>query len=101
MSSRCWKNVREKPSLFLWCHFAEWIEMEGKMRKEEKVRICDVCKKKVTDSGETMFGGSVFNGWFRLEITAGGTALRDTLTQTEWDICGKDCLKKLVEERLK
>lgn len=71
------------------------------MQKEEKVRICDICKKRVSDSGETMFGGSVFSGWFNIEMTVGSSNVNELKTQREWDVCGKECLKKLVDERLK
>ena len=72
------------------------------MRKEEKVRICDVCEKRISDGGETRnFGNSVFLGWFKLERVYNTGSEKDLQTQNEWDICSKECLQKLIEERLK
>lgn len=40
--------------------------------RKETVKICDVCKKRVSDDGEITFGGHVHNGWFKLNEHGGG-----------------------------
>ena len=55
----------------------------------------------MVDGGEMMFGGNIFSGWFRLELTVGTANVDQLQTQKEWDVCGKECLKKLVDERFK
>ena len=60
-----------------------------------------MCAKKVSDDGETRFGLSIFSGWFKVERTTNAGSEKDLQTQNEWDICCKECLMKLADERLK
>jgi hypothetical protein len=61
-----------------------------------ETRECDVCGKKVTETG-LRFGGSVFSGWMNLVITDGSTMLARLLRKKNFDVCGTECLKKLIE----
>lgn len=60
------------------------------------VRICDICKKRVSDEGEITFGGHVHSGWFLIDQTSGSTKLSELKKKREWDVCGIDCLRLLV-----
>lgn len=62
---------------------------------KETVRICDVCKVRVSDEGETYYGGHPHNGWFTLNKTNGSSALRELNKKRQWDVCCKECLKNL------
>lgn len=66
-------------------------------RHQATVRICDICKKRVSDNGEISYGGSVHTGWFTVEQTSGSTQLSELKKQREWDVCGVECLRRLVE----
>lgn len=63
--------------------------------RKETVKICDVCKKRVTDEGETYFGGHPHAGWFAVEKHGGPTDLASLKAQKKWDVCGVECLRKL------
>lgn len=65
-------------------------------RHKATVRICDICKKRVSDEGKISFGGSVHTGWFAIEQTSGSTQLSELNKQREWDVCGIECLRLLV-----
>lgn len=64
--------------------------------KKETVKVCDVCKKRVSDDGEMHFGGHPHAGWFAVEMHGGPTDLRSLRSQKEWDVCGTKCLKALA-----
>ncbi len=63
--------------------------------KKETVKVCDVCKKRVSDEGETYFGGHPHAGWFKIEMHGGPTNLRALKAQHEWDVCGAKCFETL------
>lgn len=64
--------------------------------KKETVKVCDVCKKRVSDGGEVHFGGHPHAGWFAVEMHGGRTNLKALQAEHEWDVCGKQCLQKLA-----
>jgi hypothetical protein len=66
--------------------------------KKETVKICDVCKKRVTDEGQTWVGGHPFVSWFAVENHGGLTDLASLKAQKEWDVCGVECLRKLATQ---
>ncbi len=68
------------------------------MKLKETVRICDVCKKRVSDEGEMMLGGHSHSGWFVIQRIGGGTSLRELKQENEWDVCGITCLKLLADK---
>lgn len=64
--------------------------------RKEIVRICDICKRRVSDDGEISYGGHAHAGWFSIERTGGGTSLRALREESEWDVCSIACLKLLA-----
>ena len=64
--------------------------------RKETVKVCDACSKRVTDEGETHFGGHPHWGWFAIEKHGGKTDLESLREKRQWDVCGVQCLKKLV-----
>ena len=66
--------------------------------RKETVRICDVCQKSVTDSGELWIGGHPHNGWFSVRQSGGSTDLESLHKQRDWDVCSVKCLKALAEK---
>ncbi len=68
------------------------------MTRKETVRICDVCKKRVSDDGELSIGGHAHSGWFNLHMTEGSTRLEALKRQREWDVCSVLCLDRLVQQ---
>jgi hypothetical protein len=60
------------------------------------IRICDICRKRVSDEGEVTYGGHVHAGWFTIERTGGSTTLRALKEEREWDVCSLGCLKMLA-----
>lgn len=65
-------------------------------RRKENVRVCDVCKKRVSDEGEIHYGGHPHQGWFGVHETGGSTQLSELHRQKNWDACSAECLQKLV-----
>lgn len=63
--------------------------------KKETVKTCDVCGKRVSDGGETYFGGHPHAGWFAVEMHGGPTDLSSLKSQKQWDVCGAVCLEVL------
>lgn len=61
--------------------------------KKETVKICDVCKKRVSDEGETYYGGHPHQGWFEVHQRGGATDLASLQMKRDWDICSVKCLK--------
>ena len=55
------------------------------MKKVENVRVCDRCKKRVSDEGETYYGGHPFYGWYHVDIHGGPSDLASLRQQKEWD----------------
>lgn len=68
--------------------------------KQVTTRICDNCKKEVSDGGELRIGGSVFSGWFEVKRICGSTSLENLRAQKEFDFCSPDCLKYFAESHL-
>ena len=66
--------------------------------KKEVVKVCDVCQKRVSDEGETYFGGHPHAGWFYIEMHGGPTDLRSLQSQHQWDVCGRKCLTELAKK---
>ena len=66
-------------------------------QKTENIRICDICKVKVSDDGEIHYGGNPHQEWFTICQTGGSTQLRELKKKKEWDICSLKCLKKFVD----
>ena len=64
--------------------------------EKQTVKVCDVCKKKVVDSGEMWIGGHPHAGWFAVQKHGGPTNLESLREQKEWDVCGIKCLAKLA-----
>lgn len=63
--------------------------------KSLKIRICDNCRKEVTeDENSIRFGGSAFNGWYSVQLDRVGKGMHGfKLHNTKsWDFCSKDCL---------
>lgn len=67
------------------------------MTRKETVMICDVCKVRVSDEGETYYGGHPHNGWFTLNQTNGSSALRELNKKRQWDVCSEKCLHLLTD----
>jgi hypothetical protein len=60
--------------------------------KQVTTRKCDECGKVVSDDGERRFGGSVFSGWFHVEMINGSSSVQSLHSQKEFDLCGAKCL---------
>ena len=71
------------------------------MQKTEKVLVCDVCSRKASDGGGGWIGGHPWDGWFHLNQHGGSTMLSELQRKRDWDICSKECLKKLAEGQIK
>ena len=65
--------------------------------RKETVKVCDVCKKQVSDDGEMQLGGHPHSGWFAVQKHGGPTDLKSLREQKEWDVCGIGCLLKLAK----
>jgi hypothetical protein len=65
--------------------------------RKETVKVCDVCKKRVSDEGEMHFGGHPHAGWFKIEKHGGPTDLESLRSQHRFDVCGTECLVKLAQ----
>ncbi len=63
---------------------------------KETVKICDVCKLRVSDEGELHIGGHPHSGWFDVEMHGGPTDLRSLKAQKSWDVCSAKCLAQLA-----
>jgi hypothetical protein len=66
------------------------------MKKEAKIRICDVCDKRVQQE-EAQCGGSPFSGWFELNMTYFHLLANDYTDQWPKDFCSLKCLKKFIK----
>lgn len=66
--------------------------------RKETVRVCDVCKKKVSDGGELHIGGHPHTDWFTVEQTSGSTQLDELKKRRDWDLCSIACLQKLAND---
>lgn len=66
------------------------------MTRKETVRVCDVCNVRVSDEGEIYCGGHPHSGWFTVNQTNGSSALRELNKKRQWDVCSRECLKKLA-----
>jgi hypothetical protein len=64
--------------------------------KKQTVKVCDVCKHEVVDSGEMWIGGHSHAGWFAIEKHGGPTDLMSLREQKYWDVCSIECLTKLA-----
>jgi hypothetical protein len=64
--------------------------------KKETVKVCDMCKKRVSDEGETYYGGHPHAGWFSIFMHGGPTDLDSLKSEKQWDVCGKPCLQRLA-----
>lgn len=64
--------------------------------RKETVRVCDVCKKRVSDEGEKYYGGHPHNGWFAIHQTGGSTDLDSLKKIRDWDLCSTACLNTLA-----
>lgn len=62
------------------------------VQKSASIRICDCCKKEVSDNGEMRFGGSAFDGWIHLNVVNGSTQLNELNKKSNFDFCSKECL---------
>lgn len=63
--------------------------------KHATIRKCDTCGKQNIDD-HTMIGGSPFQGWLSIHRTNGNTSLSWLYRQHQWDVCGTECLKRLI-----
>lgn len=68
------------------------------MNRTEKIMVCDVCNKSVSDNGEIYFGGYPHSGWFTVHRINGSSALHNLQKKKDWDICSPKCLKKLAHK---
>lgn len=66
-------------------------------RKTKQVRVCIICSKRVSASGKTRYGGNLHAGWFHVERTGENTQFQERSRESEWDVCGLQCLKKLTK----
>ena len=71
------------------------------MKKNAEILTCDVCGKTVSDSGEAMYGGSVFSGWYQLVEHGGSSELSELRRKKDWDIRGIECLRKFANDELR
>lgn len=67
------------------------------MTSKETVKVCAVCKKRVSDNGRITFGGHVHNGWFQIHKHGGSTTFAALKAKRDWDVCSRKCLAKLVD----
>lgn len=59
--------------------------------------VCDNCNNEVSDTGETRFGGSIFQGWFNVEQISGSTALPELQKQRNFNFCSCKCLGEFAD----
>ncbi len=63
---------------------------------KETVKVCDCCKKRVSDTGEMHIGGHPHSGWFTVLMHGGPTDLESLKAKKEWDCCSAKCLMALA-----
>ena len=44
--------------------------------RKETVMVCDVCGTRISDEGETYYGGHPHQGWYKLHEIGGSTQLK-------------------------
>ena len=62
--------------------------------RQEQVKICDNCKREVSDRGEKWVGGHPHNGWYSVSLHGGGTSIEALKRKRQYDFCCEKCMKE-------